>query len=271
MSWTEADREAVERADQADAEARDMIPATSIMDEAVYEIVGADEPARPIVVEEIEEVTPEIEWGPEHELLALAILSQRIEGRTKILRPVVGSSYGDGDKHSYRSPLGGKLGTIWRTDPDYRWTVSDPGAMAEWLRAKSRDDAFETVYVLHTPNVTTELRAEDELCIVLREHAPHLLQEWVRIKPSVIAEEIRLAKEHDWSPVAGMVRTKPGGVFTVKPDKNGQAEVERLVQARIIDGTGRRMLTSGGDHDSNARVGADAGTDQPGAQEAEQE
>ena len=248
MSWTEQDRAATAAADEAAAEAD------------LAEIVGGfnqgNDGPEPIV------------WTPEHELLVLAILAKRIEARDVILRAVVGRDYPDGRSESFRSPLGGKLGKVWRTDPEYRWTVSDPDAMADWLRAKLRDDAFETVYVLHTPSAVIELRAEDELCIVLREHAPHLLVEHERIKPEVIRTELATARGRNWSAVAGITRTKPGGTLTVKADKRGADEVDRLVDMRMIDGAGRLMIETGGDHESsNARVGADAGTEQPGPQD----
>lgn len=239
------------------AKARDTAESRRVAEAALAEIVGGfdqgnDGPER-------------VDWTAEHELLVLAILSKRIKERDTILRAVVGANYPDGRKEAFRSPLGGRLGSVWRTDPDHRWTVSDPAEMSRWLRAKERDDAFEVVWILHTPSGPVELRAEDELCQVLCDHAPHLLEVHERIKPSVIAEELALARARNWSPVAGIVRTKAGGTLTVRADKAGPAEVDRLVDLRLIDGAGRLMIETGGDHDdSDTRGGSHAGTDQPG-------
>lgn len=168
----------------------------------------------------------------EVELLALAELAKRVAARTKTTKAIVGTRYGPGDKHTFRSPLDQrKLGQVWRTDPDAEWVVTDREALHAHLR--TFPGCTETIVAI----------SDDEAAIdVLHEHAPHLLHEITRVREDVIRDALIQSRESGHAVAPGIELRKAPGVLTVRPDAGAGPVIESLQQAGWLAWDGRPVL-----------------------------
>lgn len=183
--------------------------------------------------------TEPVALSGELEAVVLAALAKRVKDRQEQVRAVIGQGYADGDKRAIRSPLGDKLGSIYRTDPDPVWQVVDREALYAHLRQDPSN--LETVYDLDLLNGTdATLPGGCELVQVLRDHAPHLIVE--RTVVSDVAVTTALARAVAGKAVPGIAKVKPAGTLTVRPDRAAGAAIDRLVDARLITWDGRPVL-----------------------------
>jgi hypothetical protein len=175
------------------------------------------------------------ELPAEIESLVLAETVKRVTARDKLNRAVFGQHYQDGQKETFRSPIdGARIGSVWRTDPDFKWVVTDRAA-------------FEAEMRTFPGNLVTDvgIAPEDmpEALAVLAEHAPHLITETSRLADGVEAAALAQAKDTGTAVAAGIECVKPAGTLTVKVDpKTGAAAIERLVSAGRIGWDGRPAL-----------------------------
>lgn len=171
--------------------------------------------------------------APEVEALVLAELGKRVKARTELVKATFSQRYPDGHRESFRAPDGSKLGMVYRSDPDPRWVVADEQALHAELRKYPGN--LETV---------VEIVDHDAAVEVLRVHAPELLAEVTRVRPEVVAEELKAAAAGAL-PAPGIAQVKPSGVLTVKPDPKAGEAVERMVAAGVITWDGRPALPAG--------------------------
>lgn len=171
----------------------------------------------------------------EIESLVLAEAVKRIAARDKVVRAVFGQHYPDGRKETFRSPLdGSRIGSIWRTDPDFQWKVTDRAA-------------FEADMLTYPGNVDVQvgIAPEDmpEALAVLAEWAPHLITETSRLAAGVEAAALAQSAATGEPAAPGIELIKPGGTLTVKVDpKAGGGAIERMVAAGLISWDGSRAL-----------------------------
>ncbi len=171
----------------------------------------------------------------EIESLVLAEATKRIAAREKLVRAVFGQRYSDGQKETFRSPLdGARVGSVWRTDPDAQWRVTDRAA-------------FEADMLTYPGNLDVHvgIAAEDmpEALAVLAEHAPALITETSRLAEGVEAAALAQSRATGIAAAAGIELVKPAGTLTVKVDpKAGAAAIERMVHAGLISWDGTRAL-----------------------------
>lgn len=179
--------------------------------------------------------------APEVEALILAELAKRVRSRQNLTKALIGVGYGDGDKQTFRSPVDGRrLGTVYKTDPDPEWRVTDQQALDVWLAA--RDAYTET---------TVEIRegCEAEALAVIQQHAPGLLADVDRIRDGAAAEVLMESTRRGEAIAPGIERVKPAGVLTVRPDKAAGDAIEAMVKAGLITWDGRPALTAGDEDD----------------------
>jgi hypothetical protein len=172
------------------------------------------------------------ELPEEVEALALKALESEAGKRLKVSKAVIGQRYDDGDRKTFRSPIGDqpKLGMVYRTDPEPVWTVTDLDALDAHLAQDP--DNLETTF---------EINADaSELLPLLLEHAPHLVDEVERVTQAARGAAMAAAKAGKAIP--GIAKVKSGGVLTVTPDKNAAEAITGLVQAGLLTWDGRRAL-----------------------------
>jgi hypothetical protein len=180
--------------------------------------------------------------APEFEALALAELAKRVAKVKDATKAEFSQHYPDGRKETFRSPVDGvKLGQVYRTDPDPAPIVTDREALVRHLT--TIPGCTETV---------VEIAGSDEQVVeVLAEHAPHLLAEVTRVPDHVVANVLAGCKAKgtatgpDGKPLPGVAMDKPGGILTVKPDKDAGRALEGMVKAGLLTWDGRRAITAG--------------------------
>lgn len=182
----------------------------------------------------------------EVESLVLAETVKRVTARDKMVRALFGQQYQDGEKQTFRSPIdGARIGSVWRTDPDFKWVVTDRAA-------------FEAEMRTYPGNLITDvgIAPEDmpEVLAVLAEHAPGLITETTRLAPDVESLALEQSKATGTAAAAGIECVKPAGTLTVKVDpKSGSAAIERLVESGAIDwDAGRPVLDAPTEQDGAA-------------------
>lgn len=173
------------------------------------------------------------ELPPEVEAIALKVLETEVKKRQAAVKAIVGQRYDDGDKRAFRSPLGDtRLGTVYRSDPEPAWQVTDPDALHTWL-------ADQPDYVEHTVEIVGD---QAEVLAVLADHAPHLLADVIRVRESAVAEILGQAKTTGATDAPGIERVKPAGTLTVRPEKGAYEAVAALVAANLLTWDGRPAL-----------------------------
>jgi hypothetical protein len=178
----------------------------------------------------------------EVQALVLAALVKRVEGEQDKVKAVFSGSYMAGSKQTFRSPLDeAPLGYIQRTDPAPAWRVTDEAALREHLA--EFPGCTETVLQLAVAGFgLVELDPVDELAVVLREHAAHLLIEETRVSDEAIDAAVEQSKATGIAAAPGITRVRPGGQLRVVPDKDAAAAVGRMVDAGLITWDGRPVL-----------------------------
>ena len=179
---------------------------------------------------------------PEMEALALAELAKRVNKVKDATKAEFSQHYLDGRKETFRSPVDGvKLGQVYRTDPDPVPMVTDRDALIRHLT--SVPGCTETVV-----EVTA---SEDQVVAILAEFAPEFLAEVTRVPDHVVSNVLAGCKAKgrafgpDGKPLPGVSMEKPGGVLTIKPDKDAGRALEGMVAAGLLTWYGRRAITTG--------------------------
>lgn len=174
--------------------------------------------------------------APEIEPIVLAVLESRVKEAKAAARVPLGPLYTDGDKRVIRSPLDDrKLGTVYRSDPNPTWRVTDRAA----LTAHLMDDPANVEYVDELTVTGPALLA------VLAEVLPAevlagLLARVERVSEAAIAQALATARAGgDVAP--GIERVKPEGTLSVLPDKQAGAAIEALVAAGWITYDGQPL------------------------------
>lgn len=173
-------------------------------------------------------------YTDDHEALVLAVLSQRVKARQDAVKAVVGQRYPDGHRETVRSPLdGAKLGSIYRTDPDPQWRVTDREALHAHLRTFPGN-----------VEAAVEIAPQDmpEALAVLAEYAPHLLTDVARLNPEAEQAALEQSAATGEPAAPGIELVKPAGSLTVRPDKAAGQVVERMVAAGVITWDGRPAI-----------------------------
>lgn len=182
-------------------------------------------------------MTEPVALAPEVEVLALAELAKRVAERYKLAKALVGQSYPDGRRETFRSPLdGAKLGVVYRTDPDPQWRIVDRDALVADL-----------AWSPHNVEVVDDIAGTDEQVLeVLAEHAPHLLARVERVSQEAIDHALALSESRGKAAYAGIEQVKPSGVLTPKPDaKTAGPAIERMVAAGLLTWDMRPVLPAG--------------------------
>lgn len=132
------------------------------------------------------------------------------------------------------SPFDGSvLGHITRTKKDPVARVADVSALMAHIH-ETTPEGLEDVDVIAA--------TDDQVIAVLREHAPHMLDSEVRIKPYALNEALKLAlagKE-----VPGVEIDRPLGTVNTYPAKNAGDAIEALVKSGRfgLDGTVSKLI-----------------------------
>ena len=182
-------------------------------------------------IEEAEKIDAAIaQLAPEIEPLVLAQLEKEVKARRALTRVPLEALYADGERKTIRSPLDdAKLGIVLRTSPEPTWQIVDREALTKWLEADP--DNVEQVDDI--------AGSEEQVIEVLREHAPELLARVERVRPSVIAAALEVAKRG--TPIPGIEKVKPRGTLSIRPDKAAGEVIARLVEAKVISWDGKPL------------------------------
>jgi hypothetical protein len=183
----------------------------------------------------------------EIESIILAELAKRVKERDGATRALFSQRYGDGDKATFRSPLDDtRLGTVYRSDPDAAWVVTNTPAVMDYLHDQS--DAWETIAEIRLPNGDlVGMDTVDELAVLVREHAPHLYSESRQVKPHAIDELLDQSRRDGKPACAGIERRKPAGRLSVRPAPTAGDAISRMVEAGIVTWDGRVALPEAGE------------------------
>jgi hypothetical protein len=171
--------------------------------------------------------------GPELEALALQVLAARVKQHVDLTKAEFSSSYNDGDKHTFRSPLDDrKLGQVYRTDPEPRWVISDRKALEDHLRTFPGN---------LRPVITGD---PSEVLGVLLDHAPHLIGD--ELDPYAVQAALEQSKATGTPAAPGIEKVKSSGALTVKPDAAAAGAIEDLIRAGLLRWDGTRALPERG-------------------------
>lgn len=170
----------------------------------------------------------------EVEALALQVLAGRVKQHLDLTKAEFSSSYNDGDKHTFRSPIDDrKVGQVYRTDPEPRWVISDRKALEDHLRTFPGN---------LRPVVTGD---EAEVLGVLLDHAPHLIGD--ELDPYAVQAALEQSKATGEPAAPGIEKVKSSGALTVKPDAGAAVVIESLIKAGLLTWDGQRALPAGED------------------------
>lgn len=169
----------------------------------------------------------------EVELLVLAELQKRIKARFEQTKAIVGQDYEPGDKRTFRAPDGRKLGSVYRTDPDPKWTVTDELALREHLRQDP--SSIEK---------RMDITSHDDAVKVLLEHAPHLVAEVEVVRADAIADAVQRSREAGEPVAPGIDQVASPSTVAVRPDKDAGAAIEAMHRAGLLTWDGRLALPS---------------------------
>lgn len=175
--------------------------------------------------------TPE-PLAPEVRALVLATLGKRVDAEQKMATAEFSVALAAGVTIRVESPLGDDLGAVLRTKPKAEWRVTNAALLDEHLR--TFPGCVETVTYLAVPGIGWhQVDGFDELAILCREHAPHLIDD----REEVTVESVRAAliesKEKGEAAAPGIELVRPGGQLQVRPHKDAARAVERMVNAGL--------------------------------------
>lgn len=181
----------------------------------------------------------------EIECLAYGAIEAEAKRRKTIEKALLGAEYPEGRTQRFTSPLpgraGGALGSVLRTQGKAEFRIVDRDAFLE--HARQFDHAVELVFDVHTPTGSlTGLSEVDELVVVLREHAAHMLVERERVAPEVEKAAIEQSEATGEPAAPGIELVETPGEMRVTPAKGAIDVVARLVQAKLLNWDGSRVL-----------------------------
>lgn len=175
-------------------------------------------------------------------MVVLKYLTDRIRPAQETLRFHAVKLLDKKERVVAKSSLDGtQLGTITKSDPKPKATITNPARVYEWVR----DHYPERL------DVKTQIVGSDtEVIAVLAVHAPHLIDEVLRL-PEWVTHELVLKAEQAGQPVGwggeidvpGIEVTIPEGSVSVRLEKEIDDAVLDLVRAGLveIDGTVRAL------------------------------
>lgn len=175
----------------------------------------------------------------EQEALVLHVLAKQVYLRLNEVKRELDSQYASGDSRKFRSPVDdAKLGIVYRQDRDPEWRVTDQEAFTAHMQG--REHGTWTVRTLRLPDgYEVELADVDELCQVLREHAPHMLGAPRKVLNSVMINDLlRESLVSGTAAAPGISRVKPAGSLVVRPATHARRAVEAMVAAGAVNPVG---------------------------------
>ena len=182
--------------------------------------------------------------SPEVRALLLATLAKRIGKEEALAKAECSPRYELGTTYRFDTPLDEPLGLVQRTKPKTEWRVTDPAALEEHLA--QFPGVVDTVYDVHTPVGSLEgLTGEDELVLVLREHAAHLLVERTQVNPAAVKDALEQSKATGEAAAPGIGKVRPGGQLRVVPDRQAEQAVQRWIASGRLDWPSLLALPSG--------------------------
>lgn len=170
----------------------------------------------------------------ELEALAWAALAKKAEAEKKVRSAQLNQVYREGRTEHVRSPLGDKLGYVNKSDPDPSWYVADQTLVDDHIR-QNYPGSVSTVFVVHTPGGSVTVEPEDELFLVLREHAPHLLVADERVDPAAVKALLAESADKGEPAAPGIALSSPSGTVSVNPAKGSFEAVMKLQRAGLLD------------------------------------
>lgn len=166
-------------------------------------------------------------------VLLLATLAKRIGAEQKLATAEFSAALAPGVTIRVQSPLGDLLGSVLRTLPKAEWRVVDRPTLEAHLQ--EFPGCVETVTSLLVPGIGWhEVDAQDELAVVVREHAPHLLSEEERVTTEAVTAALGQSSATGSPATPGIERVQPGGSIQVRPGRDAAGAVERMVQAGLL-------------------------------------
>ena len=182
--------------------------------------------------------------SPEVRALLLATLAKRIGKEEALAKAECSPRYELGTTFKFDTPLDEPLGLVQRTKPKVEWRVTDPEALEEHLAQFS--GVVTVVYDVHTPVGSLEgLTAEDELVVVLREYAAHLLTERRQVSPDAVKDALEQSKATGEPAAPGIAKVRPGGQLRVVPDRQAEQSVQHWIASGRLDWAQLLALPSG--------------------------
>lgn len=176
-----------------------------------------------------------MELSQEQKALILGTLANTVTAEKKLATALFSADYGDGDKRVFRSPLDdAPLGRVERTAPKAEWQVTDADALASHL-SEHEGCMAQTTAILVPGIGWHDVDPRDEIALVLREHAPHLVADEQRVSQDAVDAAVEQSKATGQAAAPGITRVRPGGVLRVVPDKEAPAAIGRLVRAGLLD------------------------------------
>lgn len=181
--------------------------------------------------------------APEIRALVLAALGKRIAAEETGVKAEFSPRYELGTTIKWESPLDGALlGYVQRTRPKPEFRITDEDALREHLAAEF-PGTVETVWQLPVPGVgLVTLDPLDELAVVLREHAPHMLVEQQRVTDEAVTAALDESKASGVAAAPGITLVRPGGSLRVVPDKAAGEAVDRMAAAGLLRWDGGRLI-----------------------------
>jgi hypothetical protein len=167
--------------------------------------------------------------------LVLKRLSSKVLDNLKMAKAVFESDYEAGEKRAFRSPVDGKkLGSVYRSDPDGEWVVTNQRQLEEHLME------FEGNRVISVG--IREDAPYEEILAVLNEHAPQYLEDRVDLRPDAIKAALDQSAATGEPAAPGITFRKPGGVVTVRPDREADQAIAGLMSAGLLTWDGQRAI-----------------------------
>lgn len=176
-----------------------------------------------------------MELSNEQRALILATLRKAVDGEQRLTTALFSPGYGDGDKRVFRSPLDdAPLGRVERTAPKAEWSVTDPDALHAHLA--EHEGCMQDVTAVLVPGIGWhEVDPRDEIAVVLREHAPHLVADEQRVSADAIDAAVAQSRATGQPAAPGISRVRPAGVLRVVPDRDAVQTVARMWRAGALD------------------------------------
>ena len=167
-------------------------------------------------------------------LVALSYVHKKVGGALNTRREGGIASLIPEERVAAISPLDGSvLGHITRTKKDPVAYVADEAALMAHIH-ETTPEGLE--------DVTVVAATDEQVIAVLREHAPHLLDSEIRIKPYALNEALKSALAG--KAVPGVEIDRPVGTVNTYPGKNAGDAIEAVIRSgRVgLDGTVTKLI-----------------------------